>query len=684
MTTPSDATLLIAFARHRDEAAFRILVERHLSLIFLAALRKTGSRVMAEEVSQNVLCAVASKASSLATHPERFVPWLHRATLYESTKAMRSESSQSRRKDLLHPDDLHPSEGEGEGAWAKALPHLDEALDRLPEKDRRVLMLHFFEKQTFSKIGELLEKSPAAVQKQSVRALEKLSGILRSRGVVVPVGILASGMLAESAKAVPVHLVGPLAAKALSVATVPSFSTGVFLMMTGKSKILVPCGLLLLGLPLALQQLSIARAERELAHLRRAPDSSVSVQRQLRESPGVVKISTSLDLLRLADEAGETERSEGLKFALKRKLDSLSAIEVARLLDGAQTVNTNIIKRLLLAELQAHALAGKDLVMAMDCIEKGWMNEVWAPDIYQRWAKADPAAACAWLEKMEAMPAYRTAALKEETEAEERRDGWRRGIREQLDQVDSEDLRREKIAWTEGDSLRRAYGSGSLRLFQLALFKHLMSVDADGAVGYLDSFPPATRQMALISDGFHSEIATSSSAEAAGWLRTTRMLPDAARDVMVADFAIHAMGHDLDALDLSKVEPYLQAEGALPKERWLLAQGAARQVIGHDPSPEKQMEVRAWLDKMIPTEAVAIQEEVLTLVHAEQRHVALGDLTNFATKEGLALRDQDIVYSLGNRYFRGDLTEQALKLADRIGDASVRDEMKQRVMERAR
>lgn len=683
MTTPSDATLLNAFARDRDEAAFRILVERHLSLVFHAALRKTGSRVMAEEISQNVLCAVAGKAASLARHPERFVPWLHRATLFESTKAMRSEASQNRRKDLLHPDDLPEGSREENEAWTRALPHLDEALDHLPEKDRRVLMLHFFEKLPFPKIGGLMGKSPAAVQKQSVRALEKLSRILRSRGVVVPVGVLASGMLAESAKAVPLNLVASLTAKALTIAAAPALSSGVLLMLTGNSKILVPCGLLLLALPLGFQQLSIARAERELASLRRATPQAFTVKREARESPGLVKISTSLDLVRLADEAEEANRFRSMKIALKRKLDSLDAAQLAQLLEGARTVNTNILKRLYLAEMLTHALADKDLALAMESSAKGWMRMVWIPDLYKRWTETDLGAAQAWLEKIQAEPEYRETALKEEANAEEEREGWRRGTKEQVETMDSEEQRQEKIAWTEGDSLRRVYEKGVLMPLQSSLLKCLIAEDAGKAIGYLESFPPHTRQMALITAAYGYPEGLCSSSEAGAWLRTSRLLPGASREVMLSDFATGAMGTNLDELDLSKVEPFLQAEGALPEERWLLAEAAAKRVLGHDPSPEKGAEVAAWLSTVMPAEAGAIEEQVLASIHARQRHEALGDLKHFSREDG-APRSSDIIYSLSTRYFRGDLTEQALKWADKIEDASVRETMKQRVLERAR
>ncbi|RYD36704.1 MAG: hypothetical protein EOP87_04955, partial [Verrucomicrobiaceae bacterium] len=58
----SDSTLLASFAATRDEKSFRALADRYLGLIFHTALRRTGNRPLAEEVSQNVLCAMAKKA----------------------------------------------------------------------------------------------------------------------------------------------------------------------------------------------------------------------------------------------------------------------------------------------------------------------------------------------------------------------------------------------------------------------------------------------------------------------------------------------------------------------------------------------------------------------------------------------------------------------------------------------
>jgi hypothetical protein len=88
----------------------------------------------------------------------------------------------------------------GDSAWQDALPHLDAAIDTLPEADRHVLLLHFVYEMTFPEIARRLGKSAAAVQKQSRRALENLQRILGKRGVTLSLGILTAGLTAEMAK----------------------------------------------------------------------------------------------------------------------------------------------------------------------------------------------------------------------------------------------------------------------------------------------------------------------------------------------------------------------------------------------------------------------------------------------------------------------------------------------------
>jgi len=158
--TDTDESLLQAFASTRDEKAFRALADRYLGLVFHTAMRRTTHRQLAEEISQNILCALAKKASSLARNPDRLPAWLHRATLFESSNAMSAETSQQPRKLLQVPAETPPEDS----PWNDALPHLDAAIDKLPDADRRVVLLHFFENRSFPGIARSLGKSTVAVQ----------------------------------------------------------------------------------------------------------------------------------------------------------------------------------------------------------------------------------------------------------------------------------------------------------------------------------------------------------------------------------------------------------------------------------------------------------------------------------------------------------------------------------------
>jgi hypothetical protein len=75
-----DATLLQRYARDRSEAAFGELVQRHLTLVYSAALRRTdGDAHRARDVAQIVFTALARDAVRLVRHAA-LTGWLYAAT----------------------------------------------------------------------------------------------------------------------------------------------------------------------------------------------------------------------------------------------------------------------------------------------------------------------------------------------------------------------------------------------------------------------------------------------------------------------------------------------------------------------------------------------------------------------------------------------------------------------------
>ena len=57
----SDTELLRRYAEEKSEGAFGELVERHLNLVYFAALRQVGDPHVAEEVAQSVFNDLARR-----------------------------------------------------------------------------------------------------------------------------------------------------------------------------------------------------------------------------------------------------------------------------------------------------------------------------------------------------------------------------------------------------------------------------------------------------------------------------------------------------------------------------------------------------------------------------------------------------------------------------------------------
>jgi hypothetical protein len=107
-------------------------------------------------------------------------------------------------------------------AWESVLPVLDEAMLGLSEVDRQALIIRFFDGCSFQEAAERLGSTEEASRKRVKRALDKLTGLLRRRGVAIPAAALTTALSAQSAQAVPAGAASAIAESAW--ASAPSLS----------------------------------------------------------------------------------------------------------------------------------------------------------------------------------------------------------------------------------------------------------------------------------------------------------------------------------------------------------------------------------------------------------------------------------------------------------------------------
>lgn len=211
-----DAELLRDYAEAHSEQAFTALVQRHVNVVYFAALRRVGGDAhLADDVTQKVFADLARKASSLK---ERAVitGWLYTSTRFAAAQAVRSERRRKIHEQEAHT--MHELHSAPEPDWNTLRPIIDEAMDELNERDREVVLLRFFENRPLAEVGAKFSLSPDAARMRVDRALEKLRGLLARRGIASSSAALAAAFVTQSAVAAPAGLVVKIVSGALSQA----------------------------------------------------------------------------------------------------------------------------------------------------------------------------------------------------------------------------------------------------------------------------------------------------------------------------------------------------------------------------------------------------------------------------------------------------------------------------------
>lgn len=286
-----DAELLARYAADQSETAFTELVQRHLPLVYSAALRLArGDAHRAQDVTQQVFTELARQADRLTAHPA-LAGWLYTTTRLMAQRALRTEQRRARREqeahamnELLRDSDLDP-------AWQNLRPVLDDAMHDLGDKDRLAVLLRFFQNKTFKEVGAALALNENAARMRVERALEKLRGHLARRGVTLTGSALGAVLLGHATGMVPATFAATVAGAALASTVAGSawpLSSLQLLTMaklkTGFLTALVAAGVIT---PLIIQRQSYVALRKENASLRQQLLASRAAQKTARPDSGV-------------------------------------------------------------------------------------------------------------------------------------------------------------------------------------------------------------------------------------------------------------------------------------------------------------------------------------------------------------------------------------------------------------
>ncbi len=238
-----DAELLRRYTEEESEGAFAELVQRHVPLVYSAALRRlAGDAHAAADVTQLVFTALARQAPALV-HCHVLPGWLYATTRNVAVDFIRSEHRRRVREQEAHA--MHELDSASPPpAWDQLRPLLDEVMDQLGQQDREAILLRFFARRSFAEIGRTLNLKEDAARMRVDRAVDKLRVLLARRGATSTCAALGMMLTSQAATAAPAGIAGTVTSAALHSASIagPAFD---LIQLMSTSKTIVAAGVAL-------------------------------------------------------------------------------------------------------------------------------------------------------------------------------------------------------------------------------------------------------------------------------------------------------------------------------------------------------------------------------------------------------------------------------------------------------
>ncbi len=289
----TDLELLQRYAESRDAQAFAELVARNRDMVYGACYRALGGQVDAEDAAQECFLELARRAGSVKTS---VAGWLHRVAV-RTALAMQRKSRARSRAEREAATMLAGSEAEA--TWDEVKAEIDKAIDRLPERLREPLVLHFLQGRTQTAIAEEIGLSQSVVSVRVKEAIERLRGHLKRTGLAVTAAGLATLLQTHGVEAAPATLVASLGKIALA-GVAPSGSTGVAVPVLGHIALAGPAAKISC---VVVTSLAVALGARHAVESRRGPPQPASIAREApRSLANAVPITRSLDTTHAARE----------------------------------------------------------------------------------------------------------------------------------------------------------------------------------------------------------------------------------------------------------------------------------------------------------------------------------------------------------------------------------------------
>ena len=183
LTLASDAALVVAIARYRQEAlseAYR----RHAGSVYALARRLLNEQSLAEEIVQEVFFRLWDTPEKFDAARGSLRSYLLAQCHGRSVDLIRSEQSRRTREVKEHRQRAEAGYDIEHEVWDLAVAeHVREALVDLPEEERRAIELAYFQGHTYREVALILDQPEGTVKSRIRAGMKRMRRTLADAGV---------------------------------------------------------------------------------------------------------------------------------------------------------------------------------------------------------------------------------------------------------------------------------------------------------------------------------------------------------------------------------------------------------------------------------------------------------------------------------------------------------------------
>ncbi len=179
MTERSDLELIEAF-RQGEESAFNEIVLRYQEKVYWVARRFLSSHADTDDIVQEVFIKAYERIREFRGESGLYT-WLYRIAVNASLNALRRQKIRDflQIDSLLEHEDTLGNRPDQAAEQDEQKRLIEEAIQRLPEKQKAVFIMRYLDDLSYEEIAEVLKTSVGGLKANYFHALRKIEDYVR-------------------------------------------------------------------------------------------------------------------------------------------------------------------------------------------------------------------------------------------------------------------------------------------------------------------------------------------------------------------------------------------------------------------------------------------------------------------------------------------------------------------------